>query len=336
MSDWYNPFSWDMITNANAPTQYADRNQLMGYVNQGMGQGGIANQQAPQLQMGGDPFRQAQLQQLGQLQGIASGQQQGAGELAAQRQYQQAMAAQQAQARMARGGGNAALAYRNAANQQAALGSTAAGMGQQAALTDQQNAQGMLGQVGAQGRAGDYSTANANAGYQAQNQQQNAGNYLQLMNQLGNMDANQLSIANQTAIGGNKNATNLLGGLLQQGGQAASAIASDERLKTDVTDARADIDAMLDGLRGPVGWTYKDPKFGAGRFSGVMAQDLEKSKAGKEIVFETPEGKMLDTNKALSASLASSARLHERLRKLEDEVRRPGAKPLPIARVVAR
>jgi len=361
-------------------TQYQDRDQILGLINQGYNPGGITQMQAPQmqaaqadpaaqmqaaqLQMGDDPFRRAQLQQLGQLQGIASGQQQGAGELAVQRQMGNALAAQQAQARMARGG-NAALAYRNAANQSAALGSTAAGMGQQAAMTDQMNAHGALAGIGAQGRAGDFSTANANAGYQQQaglqnagfqqqtglanagfrqganqynaglqqqGQQLNSGNYLQLLGQLGNMNANQLSA--QGAAGQNKG---MLGPLLSAGGQigAAAMMASDERLKADVTDERSKIDAMLDGLR-PVGWRYKDPKFGEGRHSGIMAQDMERSEAGRQIVSDTPDGKMLDVKKAVGAALASSARLNERLRKLEDEQRAKGAADLPRARVVRR
>src|SRR5882672_6755943 len=153
------------LTNNNVPTHLQDRDKISGLIDQGMGQ--YTNQAAPQAQaayagagpqaqgaqlsMGADPFRQGQLQQIGQLQGIASGQQQGAGELAAQRQIQQALAAQQAQAHMARGS-NAALAYRNAANQSAALGSTGAGMGQQAALQDQQAAQNMLTGALGQGR----------------------------------------------------------------------------------------------------------------------------------------------------------------------------------------
>lgn len=313
---WYNPFSWDMTTNANVPTQYQDRSQLLGYVNQGMAPGGIAQQQAPQLQQGYDAaFRNSQLQQQQQLQGIASGQQQGAGELAAQRQYANAMAAQQAGARMARGG-NAALAYRNAANQSAALGSTAAGAGQQAALTDQQNAQGMLSNLNAQGRSADFSGANANAGYQAQTQGQNAQNYLGLMQGLSGMDANQLAAANATTLNANQKQSNLLGGLLNQGGQIAGVIASDERLKTEITDARSEVDQMLDRLL-PKAYVYKDSKHGVGRRAGIMAQDLERSEAGKRIVLDTPAGKMLDVSKALSAALASSARLNERVRQLE-------------------
>lgn len=358
--------SWWFGGSSPQNTQYQDRDRIMNMITRGMyGKNNITQMQAPQmaaaqagpaaqmqaaqLQMGDDPFRQAQLQQLGQLQGIASGQQQGAGELAVQRQMGNALAAQQAQARMARGG-NAALAYRNAANQSAALGSTAAGMGQQAAMTDQMNAHGALAGIGAQGRAGDYSTANANAGYQQQAGLQNAGfqqqtgltnagfqqganqynaglqqqgqqmnsqNYLGLLGQLGNMDANQL--AAQQAAGQNKG---MMGPILSAGGQVAgAALMSDERLKTDVTDERSKIDAMLDGLR-PVGWRYKDPKFGEGRHSGIMAQDMERSEAGKQIVVDTPEGKALNVNKAVGAALASSARLNERLRKLEDEARR--------------
>lgn len=171
--------------------QYQDRDRILQLINQGYAPGGIASQQAPQLQMGDDPFRRAQLAQMQQLQGIASGQQQGAGELATQRQYANALAAQQAQARMARGT-NAALAYRNAANQSAALGSTAAGMSQQSALQDQMNAQGLLGQVGASGRGADINVANANAGLQLGTQNANAANYMALLQSLGGMDTGQL------------------------------------------------------------------------------------------------------------------------------------------------
>lgn len=171
--------------------QYQDRDRILQLINQGYAPGGITSQQAPQLNLGDDPFRRAQLAQMGQLQGIASGQQMGAGELAVQRQYGNALAAQQAQARMARGT-NAALAYRNAANQSAALGSSAAGMGQQAAMGDQMNAQGLLGQVGAAGRSADINVANANAGYQQATNQQNAGNYMALLQALGGMDTGQL------------------------------------------------------------------------------------------------------------------------------------------------
>lgn len=314
------------------PTQFQDRDQMQSMLNQGVQQ--YTNQQAPQLQLGDDPFRRAQLQQTQQLQGIASGQQQGAGELAAQRQYAQALAAQQAQARMARGS-NAALAYRNAANQSAALGSTAAGMGQQAALQDQQNAQGALSNTLSYGRANDINTANSNANYQQQANQLNSGNYLQFLNQLNQTNMSKYNAdlgigAQQTAADAAKTGGLLVGlgsaiGSLGGSGAAGAAAASDERLKTNVGDARADIDRLLEGLssaRGAVSWDYKDPKHGTGRHVGVMAQDLERSDAGKRLVTDTPEGKMVDVRKAAMATLAASARLHERLKALETEGRK--------------
>lgn len=184
----------------------------------GMGGQDLTHLQAPQLQLGDNIFRQGQLTQQQQLQGIASGQRQGAGELAAQRQYANAIAAQQAQARMARGG-NAALAYRNAANQSAALGSSAAGMGQQAALQDQMNAQGMLGQLNTSGRQGDFSVANANAGYQQGGQQLNSQNYLQLLNQLNTLNSGQSGLAATKAQSDRDRNDRLLGAGISAGGQ---------------------------------------------------------------------------------------------------------------------
>lgn len=342
-------------------TQYQDRDLLMSQIQRGLrpGSTGIVNQKAPQMQaaqagpaaqagaaqmqMGYDPFRAGQLQQMHQLQGVASGQQQGAGELAVQRQMANAAAAQQALARMQRGGG-AGMAYRNAANATAANGLSASGMGQQAALQDQQNAQqALLASLG-QGRQGDIGVAGQNAGFQQQANLQNAGfqqqtglanagyqqganqlnaqlqgqtqelnnqNYLQLLSQLGNMDANQLQA--QNAAGQNKG---MMGPLLSAGGTVGAAIASDERLKTDVTDAREEVDDMLDALL-PKAYVYKSEKHGVGRRVGIMAQDMLRSEAGARIVREEPDGLMLDVNKALSAALASSARLNERVRKLE-------------------
>lgn len=340
-------------------TQYQDRDTILNMISQGFGKNGIVHQQAPtmqaaqagpaaqmqgaQMQMGADPFRQGQIQQIGQLQGIASGQQQGAGELAAQRQIQQALAAQQAQARMARGS-NAALAYRNAANQSAALGSTGAGMGQQAALQDQQNAHAALTGALGQGRGMDVNVAGQNAGFQQQaglqnagfqqqtglanagfqqganqanagfqqgNQQLNSQNFMGLLGQLGNMDANQLQA--QGAASQNKG---MMGPLLSAGGQVGAAMMSDERLKTNVSDADREIDDMLDKLK-PKSWDYKDQKHGAGRWTGVMAQDAESSEAGRRFVREEVDGKALDINKTLSATLAATARLNARLRELE-------------------
>jgi len=310
------------------PTQFQNNQQWMDLFNQSMQratQGQAQQGQGSQLQFGDDRFRQGQLQQIGQLQGIASGQQQGAGELAAQRQMGQALAAQQAQARMARGG-NAALAYRNAANQSAALGSTGAGLGQQAALQDQMAAQGMLTGALGSGRGADITTAGqnaqlaqqasfANAQMRQQQDTQNQLNYLALLQQLNQRD--QAKYNADLGIGAQRESADAAksGGLVAGLGSAIAAF-SDERLKTEVTDARADIDDMLDKLS-PKSWRYKSERHGEGRWSGIMAQDAERSEVGKRIVRETPEGKALDLGKTMSTALAAVARLNERLRAVE-------------------
>jgi hypothetical protein len=274
-------------------SQYQDRDLMLSRIQRGFERNGIANQQAPQMQaaqtgpaaqtqgaqlnLGGDPFRQGQLQQVGQLQQIASGQQQGAGELAVHRQIANAIAAQQAQARMR---GNT-LGYRNAANQTAAAGITGAGMGQQAALQDQAQAHAALASALGQGRGADINVAGqnagfqqqaglqnagfqqqtglanagfqqaanqANAGFQQQGQQLNSQNYLQLLQQLGLMNANQLNA--QNTADQNKG---MMGPLLSAGGTVAGAAlapaASDERLKTNVSSADRELDDMLDKLK---------------------------------------------------------------------------------------
>lgn len=291
---------------SNAPTQFGNNDQFQSLMRGGQGDPNAAywSQDVTHTPLQNDPFRQAQLAQMQQLQGIASGQQQGAGELAAQRQIANALAAQQAQAMMARGG-NAALAQRNAANQSAALGISGVGLGQQAALTDQQAAQGQLAGVQTAGRQGDLAT-----------NQLNSGNYLQLMNQLNQRDMSKYNA--DLGIGAQKDQADAAksGGLIA----GLGAIISDERLKTDVADADDDIDEMLDALA-PKSGRYKDSKHGDGEWNWVMAQDMERSKAGRRVVREVDGDKVLDTNKTISTLLATAARLNKRVRKLEGGAR---------------
>lgn len=270
---------------------------------------GMLGQQAAQV----DPtqqaqFRNMQVQQAQQLQGIASGQQQGAGELAAQRQVQNAVAAQQAQARMARGGQNAALAFRNAAGNTANAGLAGAGQAQQAALQDQQTAQGQLSNSLNQGRSSDLSMAGQNAQLQQ-------GQYGQNLGALTGLNSQQLQ-AQSGAMNTTMNQTGILGGLLNTAGSMIAK--SDRDLKTDINeDAGGDIDDMLDRLVAKT-YRYKDEsKYGAGPRAGIMAQDLQRSKAGAALVVSEPDGLGFDVSKAVSAALASTARLNERMRKLE-------------------
>lgn len=107
-----------------------------------------------------------------------------------------------------------------------------------------------------------------------------------------------------------------IGGMVDTGAGAIASIFSDENLKTEINEADNDIDEMLDKLS-PYEYEYKDEKHGKGKHTGIMAQDLEKSKAGKELVNDTPEGKTVDVKKALGAIMASQARIAERLKDLE-------------------
>jgi hypothetical protein len=93
-----------------------------------------------------DQSRGGMLGVANRLQGVATGQQAGAGELAVNRQLGQANAAQQAMARMARGPGSA-LAYRTAARNTMDNGLAGAGMAAQAQMADQQAANQQLGQA---------------------------------------------------------------------------------------------------------------------------------------------------------------------------------------------
>lgn len=184
---------------------FEHRGQINDLINQGLA--GLPNRAAPQL----DPtqqgqFRQGQMDQVNRLQGIASGQQQGAGELAVQRQMDNALAAQQAMARMRGAGGYGA---RDAARQSAALGISATGLGQQAALQDQQSANALLSQALGQGRGQDLGLAGQNASLQQQQMSLNDQKYLGLLSQLTGLDIASLQarlqaqqIANQPGIEG--------------------------------------------------------------------------------------------------------------------------------------
>lgn len=285
------------------PNDYAVNNPQGQQINNMLGQ--QAAQVDPSQQAA---FRQMQLQQAQNLQRIASGQAQGAGEIAAQRQMQNAMAAQQAMARMQRGG-NAGLAYRNAAVNTANLGINTAGQSQQAALQDQTNAQNALMQSLNQGRTGDIGMATTNAQL-AQNQ------YGQNLGALTNLNGQQLQAQNQ-AMQAALGQQGIAGGLLNTAGTITAAALSDENAKTDIRDASRDIDSMLDSL---VAKTYRyknEAKHGAGERAGIMVQDLARSKAGAALIVPTPDGPGFDVGKAVSAALASTARLNARLRELE-------------------
>lgn len=98
---------------------------------------------------------------------------------------------------------------------------------------------------------------------------------------------------------------------------------SDKNLKTDIKSGNAS--EMISEFIEPLdSYSYKyksesipGKQYGDKRFTSVMAQDLEKSRIGKNMVINTPEGKMIDYSKAVSPALAAIAELHKRVKRLE-------------------
>jgi hypothetical protein len=98
------------------------------------------------------------------------------------------------------------------------------------------------------------------------------------------------------------------------------AVFSDEKGKKE---KHSEAESFLDSLHGGYSYRYKDPSNEpsseptGGRYLGVMAQDLEKSPVGPQIVKDTPKGKVLEGNALLSALAAGTGNLHERLKRVE-------------------
>jgi hypothetical protein len=95
---------------------------------------------------------------------------------------------------------------------------------------------------------------------------------------------------------------------------------SDIRAKTNISPGSGEVESFLDALNAYT-YEYKDPDApgsDAGMFTGVMAQDLEKTPMGASFVQDTPNGKQVDYGHGLAAILASQANIHDRLKQLEE------------------
>ena len=107
----------------------------------------------------------------------------------------------------------------------------------------------------------------------------------------------------------------------QQMGQMAMMAFSDKEMKKDIKGADKDIKSFMDALS-EYSYKYKKddmPGTFKGTNFGILAQDLEKSKAGKQMVEDTPEGKMVNFAKGFGTVLASQANLNKRLKELESK-----------------
>jgi Chaperone of endosialidase len=90
---------------------------------------------------------------------------------------------------------------------------------------------------------------------------------------------------------------------------------SDQNTKENIKPASSDISKFLDAVSAKQ-YRYKDQEEGPDHF-GIIAQALEKSKVGKSMVEDTPEGKVINKDRALAALLASQAELNKRIKKVE-------------------
>lgn len=114
-------------------------------------------------------------------------------------------------------------------------------------------------------------------------------------------------------------------GLQDMIGSAAGAgmmAFSDKKLKKDIkgVDSKS-IEDFLSKTQGK-SFKYKQPNgesYQDGTVTGIMAQDLEKSKIGKSMVVDTSEGKMVDFKRAVPITMAAVSEVMKRIKKLESK-----------------
>jgi hypothetical protein len=291
--------SSDMTNNAYQQAQQG-LGQQQAFVSALQGQNGIANQ---------DASYQA-------FQGLANG----TGPNPAQAQLAQAtqanVANQAAQAAGQRGASqNVGMIARGAANAGAQAQQQSAG--QAATMGAQQQVQGMQGMANISGQQ----VSNLAGGVQglnqaAQSEQQN------LYGAQGAYNNAQAGIYSQNTQGSNslqtqnnKNQSGMFGGLLS----GAGGIVSDKNQKKDIKPADDKIKDFLDKA-GAHEYSYKDtsvPGTAPGKHVSPMAQELEKSELGKQMVMDTPNGKAVDYQRSMGTLVSALASLNKRLDSME-------------------
>ena len=111
----------------------------------------------------------------------------------------------------------------------------------------------------------------------------------------------------------------------QGGGGGGASPNSDVSLKENMNQTEKSgsemVEEFLDALKSYT-YNYKDKenngqKNPEGKVTSVMAQDLEKSKLGKQMVTDGPEGKMVNYGQGMAPLFAAIAELNQRTKKLE-------------------
>ncbi len=170
-------------------------------------------------------------------------------------------------------------------------------------------------------QAGTANQTAANESAQLQTQTQMAAKNALSNNLLGQQQVYQGAIANQNnaqkdiALGNQKAQQGILGGVMN----AAGAAISDARQKTNIHSGDQDSKQFLDSIKSH-SYEYKNPTLpgaGPGEHTSPMAQELEKSSSGAQMVIDTPNGKMVDYAKGLPAMTAALAYLNKKVESLE-------------------
>jgi hypothetical protein len=314
----------ELMREKRTDNEYAgqDRNNynLPGYQDRQNRIGGMLSTGAPQSSFRGD---QASL--AAQLRARASG----AESLSREQLRRDAganIASQQALAASGRPG-NAALAGRMAAQNAGRIATGLSGNTAMAGIAERTAAQQQLGALAGQARDQDINASlgqqQINQGY-SQQELQNAQMQQQGGFRYEGDRAQRFGVASQQPTSGEQ----YLG--LIQGGAGAALAMSDKRAKTDVQSGDADAQRFMDSLKA-MNYSYKPSGMLPGELAkqpgsegvrgvthtGVMAQDLEKSPAGRAAVMDTPGGKVVSYGQLAGTFAAALANLNNRMKKAE-------------------
>jgi hypothetical protein len=102
------------------------------------------------------------------------------------------------------------------------------------------------------------------------------------------------------------------------GALATFALASDVTAKEGFADGERELDELLSNVSAQT-WQYKDEKHGVGRFTGPMAQELQKSAIGKSMVARGDDGYLhVDGGRAGLAALSGLSLVYDKLKQLEE------------------
>ena len=219
-----------------------------------------------------------------------------------------------------RGGANPALLQRQALQTAGAVNQEAAGQGAVLRAGEQAQAEQAMQAAAATQQQVETQRAALIQGYQAQGLSLEQAQF-QANQRLTEMQADLVmreqeiaaGIAGQESQAAGQQAGAVASGL---GSAAALMLMSDERKKTAVKKGDEGVKGFLRSITAKE-FQYKSDAPDSRRI-GVMAQDVEKSALGRQLVRKTKTGtKFIDGAQAVGAALAAAANLNQRLEQVE-------------------